>query len=186
MTKVHDGTGSGRTALVNTNNRLATNAVTVAEDHIIALTSAKVWSCTFKDVDPTAADDYFFYLKNTSTNFYYNVSDIRIASTVAGQLEVNSVSGTAAGGTAVSPVSRRVNDVAIPGATIESGLNITGLTSNGTLFLLTLAAGTTFQLRTSSRIIVPPGQAFGLLWGESTGVLSGTVSIYEKSVDEIL
>ena len=185
MTKIQDGTGTGRTASVTTNNRLAVASVNQEQDHFIAKDSGKVWSLTFKDVDPTAADDYFFYLKNTSTEFVCNISDIRIASTVAGQLEINAVSGTAAGGTSITPVSRLVNSVASPSGIAESGADITGLTSDGTLFLLTLEAAKTFQLKTSSRIIIPPGQAVGLLWGETTGILSGTVSIYEEPIANV-
>jgi hypothetical protein len=184
MTKIQDGTGSGRNALVTPNNRLATSAIVQQEDHFITNTSGKVWSYTIKDLDPTAADDYFFYVKNTSTTFNYNISDLRIASTVAGQLEINVVSGTAVGDSTPLACSRLVGAAALPNAVVTEGVDITGLTGDGTLFLLTLEAAKMQQFKTSSRIIIPPGQAVGLLWGEATGVLSGTISVYETPLGE--
>ena len=72
--KIQDGTGSGRSAAVTTSNRLTTSAVTQEQPHFIARQSGKAWSYTLKDVDPTGADDYFFYFKNTSTAFTYNLN----------------------------------------------------------------------------------------------------------------
>jgi len=185
MTKIQDGTGTGRTAAVTTNNRLATSSVMQQQDHFIAKDTGKVWSYTLSGTDPTGAGDNFFYFKNTSTEFVYNVSDIRFACTVAGRISVNVVSGTAVGGAAIPPVSRLANSVVTPDAICEGGVDITGLTSDGTAFLLTLEADKLLQFKTSSRLIIPPGQAFALQWSAASGQLYGTVSIYELPLGSI-
>jgi hypothetical protein len=180
--KIQDGTGRQYSTKVSSDNRLSTNSVSVSSDHFIARNTGKVWSVVFKDIDPAGADDYFIYIKNNSTTFDYNVTDLRISSTVAGQLEFNSVSGTASGGTTNTPVSRKIGSVNAPDITSETGTDITGLTSDGTVFLLTLEADKMFQLRTSSNIIVQPGKSVALLWGVSTGILSGTLSVVEEPI----
>jgi len=180
MSKIQDGSGSGRNAYVDTSFRLLTSSITEPGDHRVNIEDGKVWSLSFKDIDPTGEDDYFMYIKNTSTDVLYSVTDVQIASTVAGQFEINAVSGIASGGSALTPVSRKIGSVATPGVTVETGTDITGLSSEGTLFLLTLEADKMLNIEKTSHIILQPGQAIGLLWGESTGVLSGTVALFAE------
>jgi hypothetical protein len=141
----------------------------------------KVWSLPFKGVDPTGADDYFFYLKNDGTT-NIRITDIRISSTVAGLAELQIVTGTASGGSAITPVGRNLGIPATLVATVESGADITGLTNGGILFFLPMDTANKEQhLTTSSRVIIPPGSAVALLWPESTGILTGVVSIVEET-----
>jgi hypothetical protein len=181
--KIQDGTGTQNTARVTGDNRLSANSVSIPSEHFIARNTGKVWSITFKDIDPAGADDYFLYIKNNSNVNEYNISDILMTSTVAGQLEMQVVSGTATGGTTNTPVSRKVGSVATPDTTIETGVDITGLTNDGIMYLLTLSANTNKELLTASQVVIQPGQAVALLWGESTGILSGTITLVEEPVN---
>ena len=181
--RIQDGTGSGRSASVDQDNRLEVSAVTQHQEHIVNRDSGHAWSYTFDGIDPTGAEDTFFYFKNLDTQIMYNLADISIASTVAGRLRVNIVSGTASGGSSMTAVPRKTNSVSIPNATVESGADITGLTIDGTALILTLEANVMIQYPILSRIVVSPGQAIAFDWSEATGVLYGSALMYQCSCE---
>jgi hypothetical protein len=182
MSYIEDGTGGGNRAEVTSENRLKTASLTRTGDRIVNIDSGKLWSVVFEDVDPTGADDYFLYVKNTSSSISYLITDIRIASTVAGRGQVHFVEGTAVGGTSITPVSRNSSKTPVPSFTAQNGVDITGLTNNGTLFFLWCDTANKIEhLRTTSGIILEPGGAVALLWEGATGILSGVVSIQDLS-----
>jgi hypothetical protein len=173
---------SGEVMDVDSKGRGKINGPIFSEDHDIAKRTGKVWSIPFENIDPTGADDNFIYIKNTGSENNINVTDIRISSTVAGQAKVIAVTGTAAGGTDITPVSRKVGSGVAPTATIQSGSDITGLTDEGILFFLQLdTIDKEEHLRTTSNIIIQPNQAIAIQWEEATGILTGIVSIVEDT-----
>jgi archaellum component FlaG (FlaF/FlaG flagellin family) len=179
MAIIKDGAGTGKTARVNTENRLDVESISRSIDQHINELYQKYFSLPFDAVDPTGADDYFFYLKNTGTKNLH-ITDLRIYSTVVGTVEVQSVSGTASSGTTVTPVNRTIGNSNSLDATIETGVDITGLTNEGVLFYHRLdTADEEKHLKMSAHIILPPGQAIALLWDAATGALSGSMSVYE-------
>lgn len=164
-------------AAVNSSGQLSITGPMETVDYHATVTHQKYWSCPFEDVDPTGADDYFFYLKNTGT-VLLSVPDIRLSTTVAGAVQVQWVTGTAASGTTLTPVNRYLGSPNAPAATIEYGANITGLTSAGELFRIDLdTTGKLVKMHTTGNILIPPGQAIALIWDTGTGVLSGSVSV---------
>ena len=103
-----------------------------------------------------------------------------MADTAATQIEVNHVSGTAAGGTDVTPVPRNLGSAQVPTATIQTGTDITGLTSEGTIFFIQCdSTGVERHLSTSSNIIITKGKALGILVETATANVTGVVSIVE-------
>jgi archaellum component FlaG (FlaF/FlaG flagellin family) len=179
--QIHDGTGSGKAVKVNSGNRLYTKSVVTSEDADINANTEKVWSIPFEGLNPAGTDDYVVYIKNTGDKTLV-VSDIRAsADTAATQLKVNAVSGTASNGTTITPVPRTIQSSAIPTATIESGTDITGLTSEGTIFFIQCAVvNTEYHLNTSSKIRIPKGRAIGLLVETATANITGVISLFEE------
>lgn len=179
--QIDDGTGTGNRAKVTSAYRLLTSTVTKTEDHDINESTGKVWSLPFDGLNPTASGDYVFYLKNTGDSVL-EISDIRVmADTSPTQLEVNVVSGTAAGGTDITPISRTVGSSVIPTATIQKGSDITGLTSAGTIFFIQCpTVDQQEKLSTSSKIRIPKGKAIGLLVETGEANITGVVSLIEE------
>jgi len=178
--KIQDGQGTGNYAGVDNEGRVKVLAVTVPNDFHTNEENGKVWSIPFEGLNPAGADDYVVYIKNNG-DVDLLISDMRLmADTAATQIEINVVSGTASGGAAITPVSRTVGSSAIPTATIESGTDITGLTSGGTLFFMQLAVvNTDYHLRTSSNIRIPKGKAIGVLVETATANITGVISLIE-------
>ena len=178
-----EGSGDGgiNEVQVDSKKRLYVLSIATSIDGAINVASGKVWSIPFEGLNPAGADDYVVYIKNTGDKVLH-ISDIRImADTAATQIKVNSVTGTAAGGSDVAPVSRTLGSAASPSATIQSGTDITGLTDNGTLFFIQCPVLLTeYHLSTSSRIRIPKGQAVGLSVETATANITGVVSIVEE------
>lgn len=165
----------GRVADVDEENRLTTFAVVQNEDKH-ANEAGRYWSIYFQ-VTPTAANDLFFYLKNTGTKNLF-VTDVRVSSDAITQLIYRQVSGTAVGGTDSQVTSRKLGDSFSPTAIIQHGVDITGLTPGGVLFFEEASpVGELQPLKTTSNIIIPQGQALAFERIEATGLITCLVSL---------
>jgi hypothetical protein len=90
---------------------------------------------------PTGAGDCFLYIKNTGDDDLI-ISSIKLYSASAERVQVKlGDSGTTSGGTALTPVNRNAGSNNAPTATIEDGVDITGLSGGSVMDDIT--AGTT-------------------------------------------
>ena len=177
--EIIDGTGKGYTAKVDSENRLRTSSVTESQDYHIN-SEGKVWSLDVS-VTPTGANDYFFYFKNTGTEDVH-ISAFRVSSTVATEIAVDVVTGTAVGGTTNVPIARNLGSSKAPTAIIETGVDITGLTKTGrVLFLECAVADTAYTEEIISNLILPQGTAVALKRVAATGLVNATVSLLGAS-----
>lgn len=168
-------------AKVSSEGRIAADAVSESEDRHLNREHEKVWSLPFEGIDPVAADDYFVHIKNTGTA-NLAITDIRVESSVAGTVEVHHVSGTAAytASNPIAPVNRHIGSSVVPSATINTDTNTTGLTNEGVLFWINCdTVDKLYHLRTTSNILIPPGQQVALMWDTATGILKGMISLVE-------
>jgi hypothetical protein len=167
--------------VINAQGQAATFSVSEATDRHLNRNQKQVWSLPFTGIDPVGANDYFFHIKNTGTTDLA-ITDIRIESSVIGTVEVHGVMGIAsyAAGVDITPVTRNIGAGENPTATIKTDTNTTGLTSSGVIFYINCStANEIFHLRTTSNIIIPPGQQVALLWDTATGILKGAVSLVQ-------
>lgn len=177
------GAISSHFADVDETHRVKADSVSRTKDNFINSESGKVWSLSFRDVDPAGAGDDFFYLKNTGV-LPLRLTDIRLSSTVTGIAFVKQVSGSPSyvAESAISPLSRRTSKNPVLQAEASTDTNITGLTSTGDYFPIALTADSQGHLRTSSNIIIDPGGAVAIEWAAATGVITGVVSIVENGI----
>ena len=181
MSIIKDGKGTGRTLHINSENKAEVTSVSQPIDQHVNDTYQKVFSLPFDGIDPAGADDYFVHINNTGIK-NLRITDIRLKSTVAGTVEIHKVIGTAsyASDTDITPVNRFLGSTNLPVAVIKTDTNTTGITNDGVLFYINCdTVNATNHVRTSSNIIIPPGQQIALLWDTGTGVLSGVISLVE-------
>jgi hypothetical protein len=174
----HDG---GYKLIVNSEGEALTRAISEPEDRHLNQEHESVYSLPFEGIDPAGVDDYFFYIENTGTT-NQAVTDIRIESSVIGTVEVHYVTGTPSftAGVDVTPVNRHLGSNKTPTATIKTDTDTTGLINGGVMFWINCdTADTLYHLRTTSNIIIPPGQAVALMWDQATGILKGMVSLVD-------
>lgn len=174
---IESGGSNATAAVVNEEGRLLTLTVNHESDFHANNHAQTYWSVPFKGINPTSTNDYFFYFKNTGTATYA-VPDIRIQSDTTGAIEVHWVSGTASSLSDITPVNRNLGAAPVISGTIGTAVDITGLSNLGILAIIDLKVTVTqYHLSLSSKIIVPPGQAFALMTVVSAGDISGMVSV---------
>ena len=130
-------------------------------------------------VTPAGANDFFWYFRNDST-FDAFIHKFRMTSTVATEITVEQVSGTAVFVSGATPaVTNKKLGVASPLTAINTfDTDITGLTSEGIIYYEQLAvANTRYTLDSLSNIIIPQGQAIALKRVAATGLIDCVVSI---------
>lgn len=179
-----DGTGTGFRAKVNSRNQLAVQSIYHSLYMHEALNSGRAWTIPFDAVDPTGADDYFVYIRNDSAIYNLILVALNASSTVAGTLELQTVTGTPSGGSNITLVAKKIGTTLAPDITAQSGVDITGLTDGGVHeFVELFTTVWTESVRLMDRpIIIPQSQAAALLWTESTGILTGKVDVVQIPV----
>ena len=158
---IEDGAGVGPDAKVNKFQQLDTFSIISPEDRF-ANKEGKTWTIR-SNTTPVGAADYIFYFKNTGTKTYA-ITDVRAFPSGASKLLIEVVEGTPtfAAGADLTPVARNLGSSEPITATIKEDTNTTGLTSKGVLFTLPCEASVEKHLRTTSNIIIPPGQAIAM------------------------
>jgi hypothetical protein len=178
---IEDGTGDGKSAQVDSKKRLRTLAATETLALHVNQESGKVWGAHFDSIDPTGVADYIFYFKNTG-NFDLHITDFRLSQTGSTNSEyiLQAVSGTPVNGTTIVPVSHTVGSTSAPTATIEQGVDITGLTPDGNLYYIDAPVpNTNYHLLIASHVIIPKGKAVALLANDASAVTTCVVSFLE-------
>ncbi len=179
--QINDGTGTQTGARVNSENRLNVESVSRPIEQHINEIYEKTFTLTYDAIDPVGADDYFLYIKNSGTKNLH-ITHIRNRSTVVGVVEVHHVLGTVSftAEAAITPHSLTMASSATITGTFSADTDATGLSNDGTLFSQRLAvANTDYLLKVDAHIIVGPGQSVALLWDQTTGALSGSITLYE-------
>jgi hypothetical protein len=172
--KLEDGKGRGFEVAVTDKNRLETQAVTrtgVESQNGEGL----VWSLVLDGLAPSGAT-YFFYLLNTGVDTL-EISQIGFASSVAGTFRLEKVTGTAAGGTAIVPVTLNLGSSHKPDITLLSGTSITGLTAAGLLAPIYLAANVRQVYEPAGGIYIPANTAIAIK-APAAAVVNGSIVVY--------
>jgi len=170
---------NGKVVLVGDEGRLKVESVSIPEDKHLNF-EEKVFSVYF-EVDPTGADDYFFYLQNTGALDLY-ITDIRISVSSATAVYYEHVIGTPSytSETACDVTNRSLGSAKTLPAIANYDVNITGLTSQGVIFFEEQAtANERKKLHTTSNILIPQGQAVAFRRGAATGTIECVVSVVE-------
>ena len=148
-----------------------------------AVRRGKAWRLSINALDPTGANDIFAYINNTSQRTR-EIHSMEISSTVAGNVEPQRVTGTAAGGTnattALANLSGKGEKPAE--ADVQTAVDITGLTNVFDLGHYYLIADTPREIYLGIR--VPAGQAVAFNWEAATGILSGSITFFEVSPED--
>ncbi|KKL14011.1 hypothetical protein LCGC14_2520060, partial [marine sediment metagenome] len=141
----------------------------------------KAWNLPFNAIDPTAADDQFFYAESKGPRSLAIVR-IEVSSTVAGNLEpIRATVGTPSSGSGIDAASLSGPGGNNPAGVFETGVDLQ-LTEGETLGHFYLAADTPRLLEVY--YVIPPGTALVFNWEVATGILSGQATIIELAPDQ--
>lgn len=164
----------GQVANVTSDNKVEVFSISQDEDKFKNL-DGRFWS-VFISITPASIGNDFFYMTNTGTRSLF-ITGIEISSSVANKFLYKRVTGTPVGGAAAAVTNRKLGDPNLPLATIEEGVNITGLTDAGTfLFEEIEVANARRELKVDSNIIIPQGQAIAFE-ASTVGLVTAIVSL---------
>jgi len=181
MSIIKDGSGTGNTLRINEENRADVESVTRPIEQHINEAYSKAFVMSYVNVDPTGADDYIVYMKNTGTKNLH-IHRMIARSEVVCTLTIEAVSATpgyvSATDLVASPLTLGSSN-SLTG-TFKSDANITGLTSESILLRHRVpVVNTDHLIDFPSHIIIPPGQALAIAVDSATAVVSGSFYLYE-------
>lgn len=137
---------------------------------------------------PTAANDYFLAIRNTSDVRDILITRITVDAGTAETIQVQSVTGTFGGTlTPVTPLNRTVGSGIAVNADVQSSSDITGLTDAGTYERLVVAANSQVTIDLTDRPIILPrnnaAPAIALLAETGAIALNAQVDIIVRTFD---
>ena len=188
-TQIEDGSGTGRSAKVDSENRLHVGAITTSAERHVNQVEGEAYNVLFA-VNPAGADDVIFYIKNTgivdmviegiwwqtsaAEEVYYNIGDTGTAVATAGAAVTPANLNAASG---------RVADVTCLSNVADGAVDITGLTAGTTIQKLWLTSATSSHFNAEQDIIIPQNQTFTIYCVGGDTLLRGTVVINFHDVD---
>ena len=108
---IEDGTGSGRKAEVDADNHLVTSAFTAPVLARLNEELGQVFALPLDAVAPSGATVFFIIQNNGQST--YALYQLLLASSAAGVFRVTKVSGTPAGGTALTSYSQNMGKTTV-------------------------------------------------------------------------
>lgn len=135
-----DGTGKGYGLKIDSDNRARVRSTVVPIDQHVNMLDGQSYACVVS-VTPAGAGNCFFYLKNLAEQECH-VTNLRLRAVgaVEGiQLKLKD-SGTAAGGSTVTPINKNTAVSYSADCTCEYGTNITGLSGGSVVDILYVTA----------------------------------------------
>lgn len=173
MVKFEDGTGKGFLASVNSLNRVDVSARAANREFYNSRDFGQLYSLISEDA-ATASAEETLYLQNTSTTRTMYIDKIIISTDAAYAVHVKFVTGTAAGGSVLTPVnlSRLSSNAAEVNARGDG--SITGTTDDGIIVHVRAAAGTIVEVPLPQGIILGQNDAIAI---ESLAVADVAISV---------
>lgn len=178
---IEDGSGSGRSARVNGENRLLTSSVSASIEHHINHSEGNAFNAMFA-VTPAGANDVIFYLKNQDEKDIV-IEGVWWQTASAEQVYYKlGVTGTAGGGSSETIIPANLNagsaktaDVICLSRTADAAVDITGTTGGTIIQKLWLTSAASVDFNANQDIIVPKNQTFTIFCVAGSIALRGTI-----------
>lgn len=171
--------GTTNESIVDGEGRLHVEADTRPIEEEVNEEFGKLFSLSIKAVDPTGADDYVMYVKNTGEKDIELYEWVASVTGAAGTIELHSVTGTS-DGAAITPVNQSLGSPNTLSVNAEFGVNIVTLVDAGTLDQVALAVDESTVRHYSGHIVIPKDTAVAWLVDTATAVVTLTAYMFER------
>jgi hypothetical protein len=159
---IEDGTGSGHKAKVNDEYELETRAQTTGRAEWENHNHERAYAMYFSQAAANSgANECLGYIKNTA-DLDLVIDEISIHATAADTIYVSKVTGTAAGGSSITPTNANVGSGLTATVTTMQHTAITGLTDGGRLMNFYLAANGFVVREPKATIIIKKNSAIAI------------------------
>jgi len=159
--RIEDGSGKGFAAQVTDDNRLATESKTANRDFFISRDQGQSYHVVSEDATAVANEETI-YLQNTSTTLNLFIDHIIISTDTANKFRLKYVTGTAAGGSALTPQNLNKTSSNAAAATARGSGSVTGLTDDGDLEIIRVGADDTGEMEFGDQLILGQNDAIAV------------------------
>ena len=173
MVRIEDGKGTGVVASVSSDNRLDVSSRVAPRDFYISRDIGQVYTITSEDA-ATAANEETIYLQNSSSTKNLFIANILIASDADARFRLKFVTGTAAGSSALTPINLNKTSSNAADVVARGDGAITGLTDDGDIALVSVAANTTGAFSLNESLILGQNDAIAI---ESEAIADVAITI---------
>ena len=176
---IEDGTGSGRTAAVNSENRLKTIAITTSVEHHInheeGLSFSFITQQTpaYDDPSTSSGDVCFAYIKNTDDiDMCLEEIDIRLGGTSESEIIkiLGKTNGTPVNGDTITPANLNLGSGREADGIFQAGSEITGLSGGTELHRIYVGSSNTSETFNFGQDIIVPKNNIITLWATNLNV----------------
>ena len=180
---INGGTGNGYAVGVNEENSLKVSAITTTVEHHMNHHDGLAYNLIFS-ATPTATGDCFVYIKNTD-DADMSFEGIDLWNTASEYIDIKlNDSGTATGGTAITPINSNAGSGNEADGTFEAGANITGLSGGKTAYRIYHKGSTGMVHYNFEQDIILPKNKTLTLYAELGGTpLGGNIIFNCHTVD---
>lgn len=183
--QLDDGKGRGNKAAVNSSNRLNVSSRVNARIYYVSRDKGRVFSVVSED-STAASGEMTFHMKNTSSTRDLYISHMDIAAENACGIKLFKVTGTAASGTALTPVNLNLTSNHTAEGDFSSGeaAAITGLTTDGLIHTVRVEANSSDGLHFSDSLILGPTDQIAVEYNSgATGPVEINTTFYYEDID---
>lgn len=168
--------GTRKDVPVDPKGWLHTDAKAEGAPYHVARDDARVFRAV--SIDTAAAGEYTFYLRNDDTERDLVIRSIRCGNVVTTLYKLLSVTGTAAGGSALTPGNSTVGSPRTADVTCRGDGAITGLTAAATLGILRVNANESDAFEIHDDVRIPQGQAVAVESDTTAGGIEEIEAIF--------
>ncbi len=146
MVRIEDGGGKNGSVTVSNNQRLDVSARVASRQYYESRDTGQVY--TVISIDATAvANEETMYVQNTSTSKDMVIEKVTISADVDHQWRIKFVTGTAAGGSLLTPVNLNKASSNTASAVCRGDGAVTGLTDDGDITIVRIGADDHDEIR---------------------------------------
>jgi hypothetical protein len=181
--QIDDGKGRGNVAGVTKGNRILVAAETASTAHFVSEIGGRAFSVISHDAGADAGDK-ILYFKNTDPDRDFFVDAIQVGAVQSVLWKVHVATGTASGGSTVTPTNLNLKSSVSASATVLGTSAIT-VTLGAQLATTRTAATHTAEISFDDILILGTGDAIAVEYDTgTTGIAEVYLRGYFQSVDE--
>jgi len=158
MVRIEDGAGKGFSAKVTNDNRLQSESKSSSRDFFISRDDGQAFHLVSEDATAVANEETI-YLQNTSTSKSLFIDHIILATDTANKFRLKFVTGTAAGGSALTPINMNKTSSNAADATARGDGSVTSLTDDGDIEIIRVGADDSGEMEFSDVLILGQNDA---------------------------
>jgi len=158
---------SNNTARVTDDFRVAVESNTARRSHFISLEGGQTYNVSSHDAT-AAAGTFILYFKNDNSTKNFFVDLIRVGGVNAALWKVWFVTGTAAGGSVLTPTNLNSASTNSAEATVRGDDSITGLSAVDEIATARNLAGGSYNIPFDDTLVVSPNSAFAVEYDTGT------------------